>query len=101
MSFVELGTRRGHLVGGTAHPPGAWVTQQARPLRWQLQDGKSTAGSLIHDRDGMCAPRFDAVFRSEGLAVVRTPYRAPTANAVAGHWVRSAHQECLVSFAGV
>jgi transposase len=32
--FIELGTRRVHLAGCTAHPDQAWVTQQARQLTW-------------------------------------------------------------------
>ena len=43
--FIELGTRRVHLAGCTAHPTAAWVTQQARQLSWQIQDGPCPAGS--------------------------------------------------------
>jgi transposase InsO family protein len=93
--FVELGTRRVHLAGCTAHPTAAWVTQQARQLSWQLQDGAIAARYLVRDRDSKFVPGFEAVFRSEGVAVLRTPYRAPTANAFAERWVGSVRRECL------
>ena len=95
MLFVELGTRRVRLAGCTAQPTAEWVTQQARQLSWQLQDGELAARYLIHDRNSKFAPGFDAVFRSEGVVIVRTPYRAPTANAVAERWIGSVRRECL------
>jgi putative transposase len=94
--FIELGSRRLHLAGCTAKPDGAWVTQQARNLCWRLRD---RAGEplrfLIRDRDGQFPASFDTVLASEGLAVVKTPPRAPNANAVAERVVRSIRGECL------
>jgi putative transposase len=93
--FLEVGTRRVHLAGCTAHPTAAWVTQQARQLAWTLQEAGASPRFLIHDRDAKFPPAFDTVFAAEGLQIVRTPYRAPNANAYAERWVRSARTECL------
>jgi putative transposase len=93
--FLEVGTRRVHLAGCTASPTAAWVTQQARNLFWTMQDAGTPPRFLIHDRDAKFPSAFDTVFVTEGVEVVRTPYRSPTANAYAERWVRSARAECL------
>ncbi len=93
--FIEVGTRRVHLAGCTAHPTAAWVTQQARQFAWTVQDAGGSPRFLIHDRDAKFPPAFDTVFESEGVAIVRTPYRTPIANAHAERWVRSVRGECL------
>ena len=50
---------------------------------------------LIHDRDTKFGRAFDDVFRAEGIKVVRTPVRAPNANAPVERWVGSVRRECL------
>ena len=47
--FIEVGSRRVHLGGVSAHPTGRWAAQQARNLAWQLQDGVLPATHLQHD----------------------------------------------------
>ena len=50
---------------------------------------------LIHDRDSKFSGAFDDVFRSEGIEDIRTPIRAPKANAYAERWVGTLRRECL------
>lgn len=93
--FIVIGSRRVHVADCTANPTSAWVTQQARHLSWQSQDGTVPVRFLIHDRDAKFPVAFDTVFRSEDVTIIRTPVRAPNANAFAERWVRSVRQECL------
>jgi putative transposase len=65
--FIEFGTRKVHLVGCTAHPTAVWVTQQARHLAWQIQDGVVPCRFLIRDRDTKFPADFDTIFWSEGV----------------------------------
>jgi putative transposase len=91
--FIELGSRRVHLAGCTTNPTGAWVTQQARNLGFSGVFAR--VRFLVHDRDSTFSHAFDEVFRSEGITVIRTPFRAPQANAYAERFVRSVRGECL------
>jgi putative transposase len=93
--FIELGSRRVHFAGCTLHPSRLWVTQQARQLTWMFSERADPIRFLIRDRDHAFTPSFDAVFRSDGVEIVRTPVRAPQANAVAERFVRTARAECL------
>jgi putative transposase len=93
--FIELGSRRVHLAGCTANPNGAWVTQQARQLAWGLAERSTPVRFLIRDRDSKFTHDFEIVFRSERIEIVRTPVRAPKANAIAERFVRTVRSECL------
>jgi hypothetical protein len=91
--FIEVGSRRIHIEGVTRNPDSAWVTQQARHR--SMGEGLENVRFLIRDRDSKYTASFDEVFRSEGARVIKTPIRAPKANAFAERFVRTARAEVL------
>ncbi len=69
------------------------MRQQARNLA--VEERLENVRFLLHDRDVKFSGRFDELVRSEGVRVVKTPVRAPQANAVAERWVCTVRNECL------
>jgi putative transposase len=84
-----------HLAGVTANPDGGWVAQQARNLLLVLGERGRQVRFLVQDRDAKFCRSYDEVLRSDGGEVLRTPERAPTANAHAERWVRTVRAEGL------
>jgi transposase InsO family protein len=90
--FIEVGTRRVHVMTSTRNPDAGYTTQQARSLF--MAGELPTVRILIRDRDSKFSS-FDAVFGSEGARVILTPIRSPKANAYAERWVRTVRSEIL------
>jgi len=70
--FLEIGTRRVHLAGVTAHPDGHWVAQQARQYIWAIEEREETFCSLIHDNDRKLTKAFMQFFSpSKSVSSIR------------------------------
>jgi putative transposase len=94
--FLHHDTRRVHLAGVTGQPTATWVLRQTRNLLMDLDDraGLQVIKFLVRDRDAKFTAAFDAVFTAIGARLIRTPVRAPRANAIAERWISSVRREC-------
>ncbi len=92
---IEVEQRVVHLLGVTTNPDNPWVAQVARNFATGLEDAGRRFRFLVCDRDGKFTSSFDTVFASVGIKAVKTPARAPRANAYAKRWVRTVLSECL------
>jgi putative transposase len=93
--FIHHDTRLVRIAGVTANPVGAWVTQQARNLSMDLAECANPVKFLIRDRDTKFTASFDAVFTAEGTRIVKSPVRAPRANAICERAIGTIRRECL------
>jgi hypothetical protein len=48
----------------------------------EVISGEKPYRFLIHDRDRIYAPKLDSALQAVGLRILKTPYRAPQANAL-------------------
>jgi transposase InsO family protein len=89
--IVEHATRRVVHLGVTRHPTDAWVAQQLREATPYGQKPKF----LIRDNDAKFGPAFARLAWASGIRIIRTPVRAPRANAIAERFLGSVRRECL------
>ena len=93
--FVEHGSRRMHLGGGTTHPTGDWTVQQARNLALTLGERFEDIWFLIRDRGSNFTASFDAVFQAAGTRILRTAVQAPRMNAICERLVGTLRRELM------
>ena len=88
---MEVGTRRIAHYNVTAHPTADWTLHQLR----EVITGEQPYRFVLHDRDSIYSTELDMALRSLGVRVLRTPYRAPQANAFCERLVGTIRRECL------
>jgi len=89
--IMEVGTRRIAHFNVTPHPTAAWTLQQLR----EVITGEIPYRFLLHDRDSIYSSEFDSAVKAMGLSMLKTPFRAPQANAFCERLVGSLRRECL------
>jgi putative transposase len=89
--IIEVATRRVLHFNVTRHPTADWTLQQFR----ECIAGDEGYRFVIHDRDRIYSSDLDAALKTLGLTVLRTPHKAPKANAICERWIGSARRECL------
>jgi transposase InsO family protein len=57
--------------------------------------GEQPQGYLIHDRDSIFSADLDSVLTASGIKVLKTPIRAPLANAFCERLIGNVRRECL------
>ncbi|WP_447041677.1 integrase core domain-containing protein [Streptomyces sp. DSM 118878] len=95
LAVIEHATRHIRILGTTAHPTAAWVSQAARNVAMDLTVAQATHAYLIRDRDAKYPAPFDETLCNAGIQVVRTGIRIPRMNAIMEHWVQTCRHELL------
>jgi transposase InsO family protein len=89
---MEVGSRRILHYNVTAHPTADWTLQQFR----EAIPSYRSYQFLIHDRDSIFSRDLDEELKgSFGLRILRTPVRAPKANAYCERLIGTVRRECL------
>jgi len=88
---LDVGTRRIRHWNVTEHPTAEWTAQQFR----MVTSGDDTHRFLIHDHDSIYSEAFDGTIEAMGLTILKTPIRAPQANAFCERLIGTIRRECL------
>jgi putative transposase len=88
---LEVGSRRILHGNVTAHPTAEWTAQQFR----MIVPSDQTHRFVVHDRDTIYSEGVDRTLETMGLVVLRTPVRAPQANAFCERVIGTIRRECL------
>jgi putative transposase len=89
--IVEHSTRQVVHFGVTRHPTDEWTAQQLREATAFGEKPKY----LIRDNDRKFGAAFERVAKDTQIKILKTPIRAPKANAICERFNGSVRRECL------
>lgn len=92
---IDLASRRVQILGSTPHPEAVFMQQMVQTMTMAETGLVGAPSVLICDRDQKWSRDVRRRLGEAGVRVVRTPERAPNANAYAERFVRSIKEECL------
>ncbi|HEX5117649.1 MAG TPA: integrase core domain-containing protein [Pseudonocardiaceae bacterium] len=97
LAAIHHASRRVRVLGTTAHPTHAWVTQAIRNLLMDLDDAGSLARVrfLVRDRDGKYPALINEILAGAGITTVLTGVQAPRMNSIMERWVKTLRTELL------
>jgi len=98
LMFIHLESRKFFLSPATYAPGEQWVCQQARNVSLWLGEIGVKQRFILHDRDTKYTASFDAIFEAADVEIVKTPVKAPNANAFAESWIGKCKFEALDHF---
>jgi transposase InsO family protein len=88
---MEIGSRRILHCNVTRYPTAEWTIQQLR----EAIPSDHEYRFLIHDRHSTFSSELDGTVACLGLEAVKTPVRAPQANAFCERLIGTMRRECL------
>lgn len=88
---MEIGSRRILHCNVTEHPTAEWTTQQFREILAEPHLYRF----VLHDRDKIFSASLDVAVKDFGVRVLKTPIRAPQANAFCERLIGTIRRECL------
>jgi putative transposase len=88
---MEIGSRRILHCNATPNPTADWTIQQLR----EAIPSDHEYRFLIHDRHATFSSELDTTVGALGLQVLKTPVRAPQANAYCERLIGTMRRECL------
>ena len=95
LAVIEHTTRRVRILGATAHPTTASVTQTARNLVMDLEDAGYQVKYLIRYRDGKYPALFDGVLADAGIDAVLSGVRIAHVNSIMERWIQDCRHKLL------
>ncbi len=92
--IVEHESRKVVHTAVTKNPTDEWTAQQVREATpW----GKRPK-YLFHDNDGKFGSQFKNILKNSGIKAIKTPPKAPRANAICERFIGSLQRECTDNF---